>query len=567
MKHGVLFATVGALAFALTAHAITVDGDVFLSGQTDHTGTLIMFRAVSPSARTDSTHSFNTGYYTLGLQPGVYDVEFSNDGYAPITLQDQVLLFDMTLQTQELMLALSGNLSGTLGPGDFDVVDTIRVPVGDSLRIAPGTRLYFRYRKALVVEGQIVAEGTEQDSVVFTRRQTGSFGDWSGIRLDGADGHFEYCVIERAADGYWGGSVGGGGVTATSSDLEMAHCFLRLNGAYYLGGGIYCGGGTLGLSDCQFFGNREGWQGYGGAVYASGPSVTVTGCAFDSNSSGIYCGGPNTYVTRCKFTRNGQAIQCYEGVYEECVVLEAPQYTYAVHCEGRPTVNRCTIRGGIWCEGGNPTITSSIIAFRDNYYQGVYFSGGDSALVEYCCIYGNAGGNISGNGPPGIGVVALTNANGDSCDTYYNIFLDPQFADTAAGDYHLTLGSPCIDAGDPNLPPDPDATVADMGAFYFNQLGVRENGRIAMRPYALSQNYPNPFNAETRIAFDLARAGEVTLEVFDITGRLVRRLVDARMSEGRHDIGFDARDLPSGVYVYRLAAGDVIEAKKMILIR
>jgi len=106
-----------------------------------------------------------------------------------------------------------------------------------------------------------------------------------------------------------------------------------------------------------------------------------------------------------------------------------------------------------------------------------------------------------------------------------------------------------------------------MGAFYFNQLGVRESGRIAMRPYALSQNYPNPFNAQTRIAFELARAGEVTLEVFDITGRLVRRLVDGRIAEGTHEISLDARDLPSGVYVYRLAAGEVIEAKKMILIR
>jgi hypothetical protein len=149
--------------------------------------------------------------------------------------------------------------------------------------------------------------------------------------------------------------------------------------------------------------------------------------------------------------------------------------------------------------------------------------------------------------PPGIGIVALTNANGDSCDTYYNIFLDPQFADRAAGDYHLTLGSPCIDAGDPSLPYDPDGTVADMGAFYFNQLAVRESGRIAMRPYALAQNYPNPFNAQTRIAFDLARAGEVTLEVFDITGRLVRRLVDGSIAEGTHEISLDARDLPSGV--------------------
>jgi len=230
-------------------------------------------------------------------------------------------------------------------------------------------------------------------------------------------------------------------------------------------------------------------------------------------------------------------------------------------------LTRCTIRGGVRCSE-DAVISSCIIAFADYHNRrGVDFYYVRNARIEYCCIYGNSGGAFGGGGPAGLGIVALTNANGDSCDTYYNIFLDPQFVNAVAGDYHLTAGSPCIDAGDPSLPNDPDGTVADMGAFYFNQLGVRENGRIAMRPYALGQNYPNPFNVRTRIGFELARAGEVTLEVFDITGRLVRTLVDGMMPDGTHEVQLDARDLPSGVYVYRLAAGEVIEAKKMILIR
>ena len=179
MQHGVLLSTLSAFLFALTAHAITVDGYVFLSGQTDHTGTLIRFEAVSPSARTDSTQSASTGYYSLALQPGVYDVEFANDGYAPFTLDDQVLLFDTTLETQELMPPLWGNLFGELGPGDFDVVDTIRVRSSESLWIQPGTRLHFRSGIRLIAEGVLGAIGRPR--IPFCSR-----GDFRRRRDDGA---------------------------------------------------------------------------------------------------------------------------------------------------------------------------------------------------------------------------------------------------------------------------------------------------------------------------------------------------------------------------------------------
>jgi hypothetical protein len=568
MKHGVLFATVGALAFALTAHAITVDGYVFLSGQADHTGTLIMFRAVSPSARTDSTHSFNTGYFTVALQPGVYDVEFSNDGYAPITLQDQVLLFDMTLQTQELMPALSGYVSGTLGPGDFDVWDTLRVGEGSQFQILPGTRLHFRDRIPLIVRGRLSAVGTEQDSILFTLRDLDGNTAWGGIRFDymADSGRFEYCILER---GVW---YANGTVSSLYTPLTMAHCEVRRNNATAgYATGVACFGGSLVLDQCVFRGNQASWT---PAVYLSGTAANVSDCVFDSNTAGIGSSGQSAWIHHCVFMKtgpayedHGQAIACAGGLIENCVVFGSSYYGQAVSCSDTAMLRRCTIRGGFRC-GEDAVISSCVIAFADNQNRdGVEFYYPRNARVEHCCIYGNAGGNFSGSVPAGIGIVALTNANGDSCDTYYNIFLDPQFVDRAAGDYHLTLGSPCIDAGDPNLPPDPDATVADMGAFYFNQLAVPDPERTAVRHYRLGQNYPNPFNAETRIAFDLARAGEVTLEVFDITGRLVRRLVDGSIAEGTHEISLDARDLPSGVYVYRLAAGEIIEARKMILIR
>ena len=88
----------------------------------------------------------------------------------------------------------------------------------------------------------------------------------------------------------------------------------------------------------------------------------------------------------------------------------------------------------------------------------------------------NSYGNFYGNGiPAGAGVNSTTNANGDSCDIYSNILLLPQMANPYNGNFNLTEDSPCIDAGDPALPNDPDGTVSDMGALYFFQSPVFVN--------------------------------------------------------------------------------------------
>jgi hypothetical protein len=83
----------------------------------------------------------------------------------------------------------------------------------------------------------------------------------------------------------------------------------------------------------------------------------------------------------------------------------------------------------------------------------------------------------------------------------------------------------------------------------------------------LEQNYPNPFNPRTTIAFTLSKESTVRLDVFDATGRLVATLVDESRGVGRHQLDFDASRLSSGVYFYRLRAGDVVEQKKMVLLK
>jgi len=83
----------------------------------------------------------------------------------------------------------------------------------------------------------------------------------------------------------------------------------------------------------------------------------------------------------------------------------------------------------------------------------------------------------------------------------------------------------------------------------------------------LHQNYPNPFNANTNISFDLAVAGNVSLNVYDITGRLVVTLLDGHKDAGNHVVVWDASSVSSGVYFYKLTAGDYTATKSMNLLK
>ena len=85
--------------------------------------------------------------------------------------------------------------------------------------------------------------------------------------------------------------------------------------------------------------------------------------------------------------------------------------------------------------------------------------------------------------------------------------------------------------------------------------------------FALFQNYPNPFNPCTKISWQSPVSSRQTLKVYDILGNEVTTLVDKEMEAGFHSVDFNASELPSGVYLYRLLSGSFVETKKMLLLR
>lgn len=83
----------------------------------------------------------------------------------------------------------------------------------------------------------------------------------------------------------------------------------------------------------------------------------------------------------------------------------------------------------------------------------------------------------------------------------------------------------------------------------------------------LKQNYPNPFNANTRIVYKIPQQSHVRLDIFDLLGRRVATLTNEMQSAGRYEVTFDAGTLSSGVYLYRLQAGDATQTRKMTLVK
>ncbi|MEB2330097.1 MAG: T9SS type A sorting domain-containing protein [Ignavibacteriaceae bacterium] len=81
----------------------------------------------------------------------------------------------------------------------------------------------------------------------------------------------------------------------------------------------------------------------------------------------------------------------------------------------------------------------------------------------------------------------------------------------------------------------------------------------------MKQNYPNPFNPITLIQFDIPKSGMVKLYIFDVTGRMIDVLVNEELSVGTYEYSFNAGELPSGVYFYKLESDGQKITKKMVL--
>jgi parallel beta-helix repeat protein len=161
----------------------------------------------------------------------------------------------------------------------------------------------------------------------------------------------------------------------------------------------------------------------------------------------------------------------------------------------------------------------------------------------------------------------------------HSMIADPEtqiFVDYANSNFHLLQNAQAVNAGTNLVLPivfedldnisRPQGSGFDIGCYEYTGTTevVEEN---ILQSFQLNQNYPNPFNPKTNIGFRIADFGFVSLKVYDILGNVVATLVDEYKPAGNYEVTLNSAGLSSGVYCYRLIAGDFIQTKSMILIK
>ncbi len=213
------------------------------------------------------------------------------------------------------------------------------------------------------------------------------------------------------------------------------------------------------------------------------------------------------------------------------------------------------------CSTGQALLQSQrALRLRNSFFQGYdsLVAGQDSALVfaSYCGWFG------LDDGEPYNGYVIV---EGPVLED-----VDPLFVEPDSGDYHLQPGSPLIDAGDPDSPLDPDGTVTDIGAFYYDQLDApedTESGGDLPATFGIAGVYPNPFNPTAEIRLHLPRRGQVEVEVLNVLGQRVATLHDGSLQPGTHTLTLDGRRLASGTYFVKAKLGTDVAVKRVVLLK
>lgn len=98
-------------------------------------------------------------------------------------------------------------------------------------------------------------------------------------------------------------------------------------------------------------------------------------------------------------------------------------------------------------------------------------------------------------------------------------------------------------------------------------IGITQTGTEVPKNYSLEQNFPNPFNPATTIKFSIVKAGNASMQIYDMTGKIVTELFEQNVQPGSYSVQWDASNYPSGVYFYTLKTGGFTESKKMILVK
>ncbi|MDP8206042.1 MAG: T9SS type A sorting domain-containing protein [Candidatus Electryonea clarkiae] len=484
----------------------------------------------------------------------------------------------------EQLNLLRGDTSGVLSLEDspFLVVEDVIIPEGDSLTIEPGCELYFRFiehedaRIGIDVYGTLIAEGTVDDSIKFLLDSNEAIsGGFRGIRFftNTDTSRYRYVMMNYAL---YGAKLDSTSITienstfldvtntvdartTTSVKFDSSTCIQQNFNIFVF---IYSYQGNLEVTNSQFYGTENE------SVF---PIRCHTSHALIQNN--LFDRGQSVRLVENEalFNRNillNVTLTIYDvvnvivsnnlfaAIYQNQYQLGVSFFRMPATIANNVFVNNSTGALISYFEEGdslpqfvNNVFMSNLISVRADHQEFTIPS------FQYNCFYDND--SITDN-------VLLDTTN---------IFLDPVFADTV--DFFLFETSPLIDAGYPDSSyNDIDGTRNDIGLWggpfgesYEYPTWVTEEPTSLPKEFRLFAPYPNPFNSSQTFYFSLPKAGDVTIQLYNLLGQKVLSQHLPALQVGVHVRTLNALNMSSGVYFLEFTTREETQRTKIILLR
>lgn len=471
---------------------------------------------------------------------------------------------------------------------------------GDTVLVAKGT-----YSGSINMRNGIYLKSEEgPDSTIISGRLINCYSLTDTVTIDG----FSICDVSNQS------GANGGGISSYNSNVIIKNNIVRNNyvGAQMIfqaaGGGIYVKGGSVLIENNIIRNNtaEADWRGKyilgqdngGGGIYAESTIVMIDHNVIYHNraTAGNCCGGGVSCIECLKAVifnnfidsnfasgvagSEGTGIYCTPPVIivNNTIVNNNKYRSDTVWTEG----------AAIYCEKASAgqdsiIIRDNIIAFNVadsvmNGTAGIFCSDSldiSKTLIAYNDFYLNTWNNFY-NTPAGIGIFSWgSNRRSISCDSFYNINIDPGFVKGPEGNYYqknvIDCGDYIVDdefrgKGGNTQDGKPDTGWVDLGYHYGVPAGIEENEKLKEKSEKLKIGQ-NPFNKSTNIYYEMPMKSKVSLKLYDLSGREVRTLAEGEKQEGKYEVKLSSEGLRTEVYFIKLEAGTYKETKKVVLVK
>ncbi len=450
---------------------------------------------------------------------------------------------------------VEGDVAGdwTVEDSPYVVIGDIHVPEGQQLTIESGVAVRFNEARRLVVNGVIVAEGEAGAPIVFTRNEDETM--WRGIRVLQSQNEniFRFCQFfhSQQTDNYPQVDSRGGALYAERSNVIVEDCLFQFNRASGQGGAA-----CFYHSEGEF--NRNSVienYGFTEIVWLQNSEIPCRYNSFISNEgdygAGLILEASSPPVEYNLFRHNNSTTMTWGGSL------------YFVHNSTSIVRNNLVVQnngGGVFIgyDADPASFEQNTVALNTGH-SGVFMVNGGNMNAVNCIFWGNDNADVAlSSGSASLSFSDVDRAEGAEIGQGV-IRENPLFINSEGGDFGLEFGSPCRDTGDPDSPPDPDETRADMGKFFPPPYDIRwipdepvdfgtiGRGEIARRSIQIA--YLNGIDQEILVLLQPnpadwwlhVRPGEEHLELGDTMSVRLELSIPEDADPGQYEAGVELR--------------------------